>query len=156
MDKAYDVIVVGAGFAGLASARAAANHGLRVAVIDRQSGPGARVRTTGILVKEAAEMAPVPANLTRAIRRIRLYAPDLRHFDLASPGYYFMVTRTAGLMGWYARRAQAAGVDLIWKRAIRGGARSRWPIIRTPAMRPKRKSNPRPRNSATSFTRPPE
>lgn len=123
MDKSYDVIVVGAGFAGLAGARAAANHGLRVAVIDRQSGPGGRLRTSGILVKEAAEMAPVPANLTREIRRIRLYAPDLRHFDLASPGYYFLVTRTAGLMGWYARRAQAAGVEIIWKRAFTGARR---------------------------------
>ena len=123
MDKTYDVIVVGAGFAGLASASAAAAHGLRVAVIDRQSRAGARVRTTGILVKEAAELAPVPGNLTRTIRRVRLYAPDLRHFDLVSPGYYFLVTQTAGLMSWYARRAQAAGVELIWKHAFIGARR---------------------------------
>jgi digeranylgeranylglycerophospholipid reductase len=123
MDKIYDVIVVGAGFAGLASARAVANHGLRVAVIDRQSGPGARIRTTGILVKEAAELAPVPPNLTGTIHRIRLYAPDLRRFDLVSPGYYFMVTRTAALMKWYARRAEAAGVDILWNRAFTGARR---------------------------------
>ena len=49
----YDLIIVGGSFAGLACARTAALRGLKVAVLDAKDEPGARVRTTGILVKEA-------------------------------------------------------------------------------------------------------
>lgn len=114
MTKTHDLAVVGAGFAGLAAAKAAAAHGLDVVVLDRQSHAGARVRTTGILVKEAAEEAPIPQQLVRSIRRVRLYAPNLRHFDLASPGYYFLVTETHGLMRWFANRTKALGAELRW------------------------------------------
>ena len=69
----YDLIIVGASFAGLACARTAALRGLKVAVIERKSDPGDQVRTTGILVKEAAEDTDVPAELTRRIRGVRLY-----------------------------------------------------------------------------------
>ena len=47
----FDLIVVGGSFAGLACARTAALRGLQVAVMDAKPEPGARVRTTGILVK---------------------------------------------------------------------------------------------------------
>ena len=51
----FDLIIVGASFAGLVAARTAAMRGLEVAVIDAKPEAGHRVATTGILVKEAAE-----------------------------------------------------------------------------------------------------
>lgn len=39
--KNFDLIVVGASFAGLACARTAALRGLKVEVLDRESDPGA-------------------------------------------------------------------------------------------------------------------
>ena len=62
MPQSHDIIVIGAGFAGLACARRAAERGLSVLVLDRQSEPGERIHTTGILVKEAWEewVAPDP------------------------------------------------------------------------------------------------
>ncbi|VAW06989.1 hypothetical protein MNBD_ALPHA05-693, partial [hydrothermal vent metagenome] len=61
----YDLVVIGASFAGLIAARAAAHRGLKVAVLDAKTEPGARVRTTGLLVKEAIEECDIPAALTR-------------------------------------------------------------------------------------------
>ena len=73
----YDLAIVGASFAGLVCARTAAMRGLRVAVIDVKTDPGQRVHTSGILVKEALDQLDVPDTLTRKIRGVRLYAPNL-------------------------------------------------------------------------------
>lgn len=43
MTEHYDVLVVGAGPAGLAAARAAASHGARVGLLDAQAQPGGQV-----------------------------------------------------------------------------------------------------------------
>ena len=110
----YDLIVVGASFAGLIAARTAAHRGLRVAVIDAKSEPGARVRTTGILVKEAVEECDIPAALTRKIHGARLYAPNHKHIDLFAPGYYFLATDTPAIMRWLARETARAGADLFF------------------------------------------
>lgn len=110
----YDLIIVGASFAGLVAARTAAHRGLSVAVIDAKSEPGARVRSTGILVKEAIGECDVPASLTRKIPGVRMYAPNGEHMDLTAPGYFFLATDTAGLMRWLAREAARAGAHLIF------------------------------------------
>lgn len=119
--REYDLVIVGASFAGLACARTAAMRGLRVAVLDRKTDPGAGVRTTGILVKEAIEETDVPAALTRMIREVRLHAPNGRHVDLASPGYFFLATDTPGLLRWMAREASRAGAELFPGCAFRSG-----------------------------------
>ena len=88
----YDLIVVGGSFAGLACARTAALRGLKVAVLDAKSEPGARVRTTGILVKEATDDSDLPSSLMRKVPGVRLYAPNGRSLDLHAPGYFFAYT----------------------------------------------------------------
>jgi geranylgeranyl reductase family protein len=109
----YDLVVVGAGFAGLIAAATAAARGLRVAILEAKPRAGARVHTTGLLVKEAAEELDFPVALTRKIHGVRLYAPNLRSVDLFVPGYYFLATDTAALLDWLAERARAAGARLI-------------------------------------------
>lgn len=110
----YDLVIVGASFAGLVAARTAAHRGLKVAVLDAKKEPGARVRTTGILVKEAVDDTDIPAALTRKIPGARLYAPNGRHVDLTAPGYYFLATDTPAIMRWLAREAARAGADLLF------------------------------------------
>ena len=110
----YDLVVVGASFAGLIAARTAAHRGLRVAVIDAKTEPGSRVRTTGILVKEAVAECDIPAALTRKIPGVRLYAPNGKHTDLFAPGYYFLATDTPAIMRWLARETARAGADLFF------------------------------------------
>lgn len=123
--RRFDLIIVGASFAGLACARTAASRGLKVCVIERKKDPGLGVRTTGILVKEAADELDIPSHLTRLIRSVRLYAPNGNSTDHSSPGYYFLASDTPNLLRWMAGEAQRAGAELFFgtpfKRAEQSG-----------------------------------
>jgi flavin-dependent dehydrogenase len=109
----FDLIVSGGSFAGLTAARTAAARGLSVAVIERKHDVGEGVRTTGIVVKEAAEELDLPLDLVRKVRGVRLYPPSLRASDHARPGYYFLATDTPGLLRWQAGEAERAGATLF-------------------------------------------
>jgi flavin-dependent dehydrogenase len=119
--RRFDLIIVGASFAGLACARTAAARGLKVAVLERKSDPGAAVRTTGILVKEAAEETDFPSQLTRLIRGVRLYAPNGQFTDHSAPGYYFLASDTPNLLRWMADEARRAGAEVMLGAAFKGG-----------------------------------
>jgi len=111
----FDLVIVGASFAGASCAIAAAQRGLRVCVLERKRDPGDKLRTTGIIVKEAAEQTllnRIPPHLTRRIGEVRLHAPSLRQIALAAPGYYFLTTDTPGVMRWLAEQLRSHGVDL--------------------------------------------
>ena len=111
----WDVVVVGASFAGAACALAARRAGLRVCVLERKRDPGIRLHTTGIVVREAAEgtlLGKMPAALSRRVERVRLYAPGMRSLALQSSGYYFLTTDTPNVMRWLAGEMRAAGVEL--------------------------------------------
>lgn len=125
--SAPDLVVVGASFAGAACAIAAAQRGLHVVVLERKRDPGAKLRTTGIIVKEAAEatlLGQLPAALVRRVEQVRLYAPSLEQVALAAPGYYFHTTDTPAAMRWLAGRMRENGVDLRLGQAFTGCIRA--------------------------------
>ena len=111
----YDLAVVGAGFAGLACARRAALAGLRVVLVEKKWSAGARLHTTGMIVKDAVDAIPwlrdVPESLVRPIEGVKLYAPNLSHMDLRAPGYYFWATDAVRLMEWMLELGRNAGVE---------------------------------------------
>ena len=111
--RQIDLVIVGASFAGLICARTAALRGLSTAIIEAKSEPGARIHTTGILVKEAADEVDTPPQFSRSIHGVRLYAPSLRHIDLSSRDYYFLTTDTANLIRWFAEEASRAGAEIL-------------------------------------------
>lgn len=117
----HDVIIVGASFAGLSCARRLAEAGLRVLVLERKKEPGQACHTTGIIVKEAAGGFDLPPHLTRPITQVRLYSPSLDHIALAASDYFFLATDTPELMRHLAQQAVAAGVDIRFASAFRGG-----------------------------------
>jgi digeranylgeranylglycerophospholipid reductase len=119
----FDIVIVGASFAGLAAARTAACRGLSVAVIDAKREPGARVHTTGILVREAIDEIDIPHHLMRRVPGVRLYSPNLKSIDLVSPGYAFFTTRTAALLRWMAGEAKAAGAVILGATPFEGAER---------------------------------
>jgi digeranylgeranylglycerophospholipid reductase len=127
--KDFDLVIVGASFAGLACARTAALRGLRVCVIDSKAEPGARLRTTGILVKEATDDFDVPAHLMRKVRGVRMYAPDGRALDLSAPGYYFQATDTPEFLRWMAAEAQFAGATVRFNTRFESAAETRDGIL---------------------------
>lgn len=122
-----DCVVVGASFAGLASAVALARAGLRVTVLEKKTDPGAKLHTTGIIVKDAVDqialLDALPARLVRRIPGVRLYAPNLRHVDLEAPGYYFLATDTPAVMRWLASEAERAGAMIAYDTAFTGAQR---------------------------------
>jgi flavin-dependent dehydrogenase len=121
--------VVGASFAGLASAAAMARAGLRVTVLEKKSDPGAKLHTTGIIVKDAVDQVALldglPAALVRRVPGVRLYAPNLRHVDLDAPGYYFLATDTPGVLRWMAGEATRIGATIACGTAFTGATRTR-------------------------------
>ena len=124
-----DCVVVGASFGGLASAHALATAGLRVTVVEKKSDPGAKLHTTGIIVKDAIDqialLDSLPANLVRRIPGVRLYAPNLKFVDLEAPGYYFLATDTPNVMRWLATATERAGATLKLGAAFSGMQRQR-------------------------------
>lgn len=114
----YDIVVVGASFAGLSCAIAAAGHGLKVAIIERRADCGHGLRTTGILVKDVFEHWQVPEKFLRKISAIRLYAPSMRCIDLHHPDYFFCTTNTPELMRYMAKNAIDAGVEIRFDQAF--------------------------------------
>jgi len=121
MVQRFDLAIVGGSFAGLACARSAALRGLKVAVLDAKPDPGLRVRTTGIVVKEASDAFDLPAQMMRKVPGVRLYAPDNRSLDLSAPGYFFQATDMPALMRWMAQEAARAGASLMYGRKFEGG-----------------------------------
>ena len=119
----FDLVIVGASFAGLAAARTAASRGLSTVVIEAKPDVGARVRTSGILVREAIEEIDIPHHLTRRVPAVRLYTPSLRSVDLVSPGYAFYTTRTPDLLRWMAREARDAGARVLTATRFDGARR---------------------------------
>lgn len=127
----WDCAVVGASFAGLACAAAMARAGLRVVVLEKKADVGEKLHTTGIIVKEAIDdialLKGLPVGLVHRISGVRLYAPNLRHVDLAAPGYYFLATDTPGVMRWLAAKTERAGARIacrtpfVHARRIYGG-----------------------------------
>jgi flavin-dependent dehydrogenase len=125
----FDIVIVGASFAGLAAARTAACRGLSVAVIDSKREPGARIHTTGVLVREAIDEIDMPHHLMRRVPGVRLYSPNLKSVDLVSPGYAFFTTRTAALLRWMAGEAKAAGAVILGATPFEGAERD-GPLVR--------------------------
>jgi flavin-dependent dehydrogenase len=124
-----DCVIVGASFGGLASAHALATAGLRVTVVEKKADPGAKLHTTGIIVKDAIDqialLDSLPTALVRRIPGVRLYAPNLRFVDLAAPGYYFLATDTPNVMRWLAAVTERAGATLKLGTAFTGMQRQR-------------------------------
>ena len=114
-----DVVVVGAGFAGLACATALAHRGFTVVVLERKRAAGQTMHTTGILVKEAAERLDLPANLVRRVSGIRLISPSLRVLELDAPDYFFLTTDTPALMRHFSEQTERAGVELRYGEGFR-------------------------------------
>jgi flavin-dependent dehydrogenase len=114
--ETVDVLVVGAGLAGLRTAHGLAERGHDVLLVDRRVRPAASVRTTGIFVRRTLDDFDLPEDcLGPPIRRVVLYPPGLdRPVDLMSPRDEFRVGDMGPLYAATARRAEAEGVRTAW------------------------------------------
>jgi geranylgeranyl diphosphate/geranylgeranyl-bacteriochlorophyllide a reductase len=109
----YDVIVVGASFAGLSFAGVAAALGLRVLVLERDAQVGGVVRTTGVLFSDVLDIIDVPARyLMNAIRRIQLQPPDHPPIEVSTRAYRYYMVDVPGMLRWMAEQAEERGATV--------------------------------------------
>ena len=110
----YDVTVIGAGLAGLYTARLLAESGFHVLLADRKAHVGDAIHTTGIFVRKTLEDFDLPADcLGPAIRDVTLYSPKRRPLTLSSPHEEFRVGRMASLYERMLQKCIRAGVQWL-------------------------------------------
>jgi len=108
----YDVIVVGAGLAGLQTARLLGERGFRLLLVDRKPALDQSIHTTGIFVRRTLEDFALPEDcLGPPVRHVRLYSPARRFMDLSSPRDEFRVGRMGLLYQGFLDQAIRAGVE---------------------------------------------
>ncbi|PYT03289.1 MAG: FAD-binding monooxygenase [Acidobacteria bacterium] len=117
MEK-FDVVVVGAGLAGLQLTRLLARRGVRVLLVDRKHKLEDSVHTTGIFVRRTLEDFPLPEDcLSRPIRRVTLYSPARRAQTIESAHDEFRVGRMGRLYARLLEECLSAGAR--WSPATR-------------------------------------
>ena len=112
--ESVDVLVVGAGLAGLHTATLLARHGHDVLLVERRPTLTGAIRTTGIFVRKTLDDFPLPPEcLGPPIRRVVLYPPGLRRpVTLVSARDEYRVGDMAPLYVAAARAAADAGVRI--------------------------------------------
>jgi flavin-dependent dehydrogenase len=114
--KTFDVLVVGAGLAGLQCAELLSARGLHVLIIDRKESLSDGIHTTGIFVRRTLEEFSLPTNcLGPAVRHVTLYSPGLRALELESPHDEFRVGRMGPLYLHCLKRCLDAGAEWMPK-----------------------------------------
>jgi flavin-dependent dehydrogenase len=112
--ETVDVLVVGAGLAGLHTATLLAQQGHDVLLVERRPGLTGAIRTTGIFVRKTLDDFPLPPeSLGPPIRRVVLYPPGLRRpIALVSARDEYRVGDMAPLYVAAASTAADAGVRI--------------------------------------------
>jgi flavin-dependent dehydrogenase len=109
--KHYDVVIIGAGLAGLHCARLLGRRGLGVLLVDRKESLDASIHTTGIFVRRTLEDFDIPEDcLGPVVRHVTLYSPSRRRMELVSPHDEFRVGRMGPLYMRYLDHCLRAGV----------------------------------------------
>jgi flavin-dependent dehydrogenase len=108
----FDVVLVGAGLAGLQCSGLLGKRGLRVLLVDQKPDLTRAIHTTGIFVRRTLEDFDLPADcLGPPVRHVTLYSPARRSMELISPHDEFRVARMGQLYQHYLNRARRAGVE---------------------------------------------
>jgi flavin-dependent dehydrogenase len=112
MSARVDVLVVGAGLAGMECARRLGESGARVLLADRKPTVDHAVHTTGIFVRRTLESFALPDDcLGPPVRRVVLYSPRGRSQALESPHDEYRVGRMGPLYCRALDACLAAGVQ---------------------------------------------
>jgi geranylgeranyl reductase family protein len=113
----YDVLVIGAGPAGLAAARRVAESGFRVGVLEEHEEVGNPVNCSGVLGLEAFERFDLPASLTRhSLSEIEFVSPRGEHWAFTCERPLARVVLRSELDSHLGDRARSAGAEILLKR----------------------------------------
>jgi len=110
--RAFDVIIIGAGLAGLQCARLLSRHGAKILLVDRKEDLSGGIHTTGIFVRKTLEDFDFPpGTLGEPVSHVSLYSPKLRRLELASEKTEFRVGRMGVLYEYYLEDCITNGVQ---------------------------------------------
>jgi flavin-dependent dehydrogenase len=112
--KTYDVIIIGAGLAGLQCARLLGRQGFKVLLVDRKPSLDQSVHTTGIFVRRTLEDFDLPEDcLGPPVRHVNFYSPARRLMELESPHDEFRVGHMGKLYQRLLDHCLRAGVEWL-------------------------------------------
>lgn len=96
--KIYDVVIIGAGLAGLQCAKLLARRGAKILLVDRKTDLTRGIHTTGIFVRKTFEDFDFPpGTLGKPVRAVTLYSPKLKPINLTSDKDEFRVGKMGKL-----------------------------------------------------------
>jgi len=112
--RSFDVVIIGAGLAGLQCARLLSQNGAKILLVDRKEDLTKGIHTTGIFVRKTLEDFDFPAGtMGRAVRRVTLYSPRLKPLELASEKDEFRVGKMGALYNAYLQDCVTNGVEFM-------------------------------------------
>jgi flavin-dependent dehydrogenase len=110
----YDVVIVGAGLAGLQLARLLGRRGLRVLLVDRKPKIDQSIHTTGIFVRRTLQDFSIPEDcLGLPIRDVTVYSPSRRSLKLTSEHDEFRIGRMGQIYLRFLEQCLRTGVDWL-------------------------------------------
>src|SRR3989442_15530840 len=110
----YDVVVIGAGPAGVMAAWTAAKQGARTVLLERETSAGRKPCAEGILseVLDDAEVSPQPEFVASRIAGAFLYPPDeKKRVRVGGEGY---ILDKPAFLKTLAERAGAPGAEVVF------------------------------------------
>jgi flavin-dependent dehydrogenase len=113
--QTVDVLVVGAGLAGLRTAELLARRDLNVLVVDRRRSLSTGIRTTGIFVRRTLDDFGLPDHLLGpGVRDVLLYPPSRRDpVRLTSDRDEYRVADIPAVYEYARRAAESAGARIL-------------------------------------------
>lgn len=110
--KSFDVVIIGAGLAGLQCAKLLSGRGAKILLVDRKTDLRKGVHTTGIFVRKTfVDFEFPPETLGPPVRHVALYSPGMRKLNLASKHDEFRVGKMGELYEKYLQDCLALGVQ---------------------------------------------
>jgi flavin-dependent dehydrogenase len=110
----FDIVIIGAGLAGLQCARLLGRQGLRVLLVDRKTSLDQKIHTTGIFVRRTLDDFDIPEDcLGSTIRRVSLYSPTHRVLHLESEHAEYRIGKMARLYQHYLNQCHDAHVEWL-------------------------------------------
>ena len=110
--KSFDVVIIGAGLAGLQCAKLLSQRGAKILLVDRKTDLTRGVHTTGIFVRKTLEDFDFPAEtLGKAVRNVTLYSPKLKAVRMVSEKDEFRVGKMGVLYESFLQDCLINGVE---------------------------------------------
>ncbi len=110
--KTFEVIIIGAGLAGLQCAKLLGIRGVKVLLVDRKTDLTKGIHTTGIFVRKTLEDFDFPhGTLGKAVRNVKLYSPKLKRINLESEKDEFRIGKMGLLYESLLQDCKNAGVQ---------------------------------------------